>query len=92
MYIPRPFTVDTDIAHDLLRQVTVGQLVTATQTGPVATLMPWVPDLDSGSLVGHMARPNHQWQTPWRPENLRNVIASALSRIEHRNPRHAAPR
>jgi hypothetical protein len=26
--------VDTDIAHDLLRQVTVGQLVTATQTGP----------------------------------------------------------
>lgn len=70
MYIPRPFTVDTDIAHDLLRQVTVGQLVTATQTGPVATLMPWVPDLDSGSLVGHMARPNHQWQTPWLGQAL----------------------
>ena len=52
--------MDTDIAHDLLRQVTVGQLVTATQTGPVATLMPWVPDLDSGSLVGLHTRAENQ--------------------------------
>jgi len=65
MYIPRPFAVDVDAARDLLDQVTVGQLVTATERGPLATLMPWVPDLERGALVGHVARPNMQWQTPW---------------------------
>lgn len=41
------------------------QLVTATETGPLATLVPWVPDVDNGVLIGHMARPNTHWQTPW---------------------------
>lgn len=70
MYIPRPFTVPDDEARDLLREITVGQLVTATERGPLATLMPWVVDLDDNVLVGHMARPNVQWRTPWHGQAL----------------------
>lgn len=73
MYIPRPFTVDTDVAHDLLREVTVGQLITATEHGPLATLLPWVVEFGDGVLIGHMARPNPQWHTPWLGQAL--VIA-----------------
>lgn len=65
--------MDDDAARDLLSAVTVGQLVTATEHGPLATLMPWVADLERGGLVGHMARPNRQWQTPWLGKAL--VIA-----------------
>ena len=73
MYIPKAFVVGPDAARDLLREVTVAQLVTATEQGPLATLLPWVVDLDHGSLIGHMARPNAQWQTPWYGQAL--VIA-----------------
>lgn len=73
MYIPRPFAVDPETALGLLREVTVGHLVTATEDGPLATLLPWVVDLSTDALVGHMARPNAQWQTPWRGQAL--VIA-----------------
>jgi len=73
VYIPRPFTVTPDQARDLLREVTVGQLVTATEQGPMATLMPWVVDDENNTLVGHMARPNAQWQVPWHGQAL--VIA-----------------
>ena len=73
MYIPRPFMVDDDTARDLLRQVTVGQLVTATEHGPLATLLPWVFDEADDTLISHMARPNAQWQTPWLGQAL--VIA-----------------
>ena len=73
MYIPRPFMVDDDTARDLLRQVTVGQLVTATELGPLATLLPWVFDEADDTLISHMARPNAQWQTPWLGQAL--VIA-----------------
>lgn len=65
MYTPRPFRITDDAARELLAGVDVAQLVTATPVGPMATLMPWVPDLDGGVLIGHMARPNPQWQTPW---------------------------
>ncbi len=70
MYVPRPFQASPDAARDLLRQVTVGQLVTATEHGPMATLLPWVVDDENNTLVGHMARPNAQWQTPWQGQAL----------------------
>lgn len=73
MYIPRPFTVSPDQARELLRGITVGQLVTATEHGPLATLLPWVVDDEGNALVGHMARPNAQWQTAWHGQAL--VIA-----------------
>lgn len=65
MYIPRPFAVDDETARALLGDVQVGELVTATRSGPLATLLPWVVDLDEGVLLGHVARPNPQWHTPW---------------------------
>lgn len=74
MYIPRPFQVSPEQARDLLREVKVGQLVTATAQGPMATLLPWVVDEEGNALVGHMARPNAQWQTSWLGQAL--VIAA----------------
>jgi transcriptional regulator len=73
MYIPGPFTVTADHVRDLLREITVGQLVTATERGPMATLLPWIVDVENNVLVAHMARPNAQWQTPWHGQAL--VIA-----------------
>lgn len=65
MYTPRPFAVDDETARTLLADVEVAQLITATEAGPLATMMPWVVDLDGDRLLGHVARPNPQWQTPW---------------------------
>jgi transcriptional regulator len=65
MYTPRPFVASDALVKELLSDMTVGQLVTATDSGPMATLLPWVIDLDDGVLLGHIARPNPQWKTPW---------------------------
>lgn len=73
MYTPAPFEVSSEDARDLLRSITVGHLVTATAQGPMATLLPWVVDEKNNTLVGHVARPNPQWQTPWQGQAL--VIA-----------------
>jgi transcriptional regulator len=73
MYTPRPFAIDDDATRELVRDIVVGQLVTATQAGPAATLLPWVVDLDEGVLLSHISRPNPQWQTPWLGQAL--VIA-----------------
>lgn len=73
MYIPRPFQIPPEEARDLLREITVGHLITTTPQGPIATLLPWVVDDENHALVGHMARPNAQWQTPWQGQAL--VIA-----------------
>jgi transcriptional regulator len=73
MYTPRPFALDADALRELLRDTVVGQLVTATEQGPLATLLPWVVDLDEGALLGHVSRPNPQWQTTWLGQAL--VIA-----------------
>lgn len=70
MYVPLPFTMSHDQARELLSQVRVGQLVTATDQGPLATMLPVIPDLDNERLVAHMARPNPQWQRPWRGQAL----------------------
>ncbi len=70
MYIPQPFRADEGVAWSLIGELPVGQLITATVDGPVATVIPWVADVEHGRLVGHMARPNLQWQTPWMGEAL----------------------
>ena len=77
MYTPRPFAIDEALARELLRDIVVGQLVTATESGPMATLLPWVVDLDRGVLLGHVARPNPQWNTPWLGEAM--VIAEGVN-------------
>ncbi len=70
MYIPRPFAADDETSAALLRGMSVAQLVTATESGPMATMLPWLVDAQSSVLVAHMARPNPQWQTPWQGQAL----------------------
>lgn len=77
MYTPRPFAVDDETARELVQELVVGELVTATTEGPLATLLPWVVDLDGNRLLGHVARPNRQWQTPWLGQAL--VIATGVN-------------
>ncbi|MEV4620114.1 FMN-binding negative transcriptional regulator [Asanoa sp. NPDC049573] len=67
MYIPGHFQGDDASVSELLDGITVGDLVTATERGPVATLLPLLYDAstgDRGSLVGHVARNNDQWSRP----------------------------
>jgi transcriptional regulator len=70
MYIPRPFEVTDAEAKELLRQLKVAQLVTATSDGPIATLLPWVVNAEANTLISHIARPNRQWNTPWLGQAL----------------------
>jgi transcriptional regulator len=63
MYVPRPFAPSAEVVRELLGAISVGHLVTATATGPQATLVPWVVDADGQVLVGHLARPNPQWMS-----------------------------
>ena len=65
MYAQAAFRIADDQALALLEQIGAAQLVTATTQGAMATHMPWVLDTASGCLIGHMARQNPQWQTPW---------------------------
>jgi transcriptional regulator len=65
MYVPKAFRED-DVArlHGFLRAWSFALLVTDVDGVPVATHLPLV--LDEGSetrLIGHVARPNPQWQT-----------------------------
>ena len=70
MYIPRPFQINSDEARELLKSFSVGQLVTATKDGPMATIVPWVLDTSGNRLIGHLSRINPQWHTPWQGEAL----------------------
>jgi transcriptional regulator len=77
VYLPRPFAADAQRTRELLGDVVVGELVTATKEGPLATLLPWVVNLEGERLLGHLARPNRQWQTPWLGQAL--VIATGTN-------------
>jgi transcriptional regulator len=70
VYTPRPFRPDDATVRSIIEELPVGQLVTATETGPLATLVPWVADLDGGALLGHVARSNPQWSTPWHGQAM----------------------
>ena len=75
MYIPDHFRpTDADVA-ELLAHVGAADLITATADGLLATMLPLIHDApgapggsgaagDHGRLLGHVARPNRQWQTP----------------------------
>jgi len=84
MYIPRPFQVESEHARELLLTISAAQLITSTQSGPMATLIPWVvetpvhpiDDATHGNLfegyrlIGHISRANSQWKTPWHGEAM----------------------
>jgi transcriptional regulator len=65
MYVPAHFAMDDAAVQDLLVHHGAGDLVTASSQGLQVTMLPFVYDPDAGprgSLVGHLARNNPQWQ------------------------------
>ncbi|MGA1568652.1 MAG: FMN-binding negative transcriptional regulator [Ilumatobacteraceae bacterium] len=67
MYVPTPFRPDSATIKTLIDSHATGQLITATDDGPLATLVPWVHHDDGteyGRLLGHLARANDHWRTP----------------------------
>jgi len=78
MYIPAHFEPDPATVNDLLLKHGAGDLITSTDAGLLATMLPFLfdpagsrPDAGpQGSLVGHVARNNGQWREPARGLSL----------------------
>ena len=68
MYTPPAFREDdTHVLHELMRAARLCNFVTATAQGLMATPLPLFLDEsegECGTLYGHLARPNPQWQAP----------------------------
>jgi transcriptional regulator len=66
MYVPPHFAeARRDVLHEAM-EASFGTLVTLTSGGLMATHLPWLLDREAGehgTLVGHVARANHQWDT-----------------------------
>lgn len=63
MYVPGHFAVGDDAVRELLVRRGVGDLITATGAGVVATFLPFVFDEEARVLRGHLARNNEQWKS-----------------------------
>ena len=74
MYVPAHFAVDETAVRELLERHGAADLVTLTDEGLVATMLPfaYVPSAAAGlgALHGHVARNNSQWKLPARGEAL----------------------
>jgi transcriptional regulator len=66
MYVPAHFAADDAVVRELLTHHGAADLITATPTGLLATLLPFVYDPtvgEHGALLGHLARNNDQWNS-----------------------------
>ena len=71
MYVPAHFEPDDEDVRELLRHPDAAELITATEDGLLATMLPLVYDEPGsrpgvgtlGTLLGHVARNNAQWRT-----------------------------
>jgi transcriptional regulator len=73
MYIPGHFAADDELVGQLLRNHGAADLITVTDDGLAATLLPfvYVPEAgEHGVLQGHVARNNDQWSRPARGDSL----------------------
>jgi len=78
MYVPAHFAPDAAQVDELLRNHGAADLVTVTEQGLVATMLPfiYVPPADAGTelplgtLHGHLARNNDQWKLSAAGESL----------------------
>lgn len=73
MYIPAHFTPGAGVVGELLRNHGAADLVTQTDDGLVATMLPfvYVPEAgEHGALHGHLARNNDQWKRTAHGESL----------------------
>jgi transcriptional regulator len=73
MYVPAHFAMDDAEVGQLLAHHGAADLITVTDQGLLATLLPFVFDPEAGphgTLLGHVARNNDQWRVPARGESL----------------------
>jgi transcriptional regulator len=73
MYIPAHFAAGAAAVEDLLARHGAADLVTLTEDGLLATMLPFAWDRSAGqrgALYGHVARNNDQWRRPARGESL----------------------
>lgn len=74
MYTPPAFREDDpQELHAIMRAARLSTLVTATDAGLMATPLPFILDEtegEHGTLYGHLARANGQWNTPATGEAL----------------------
>jgi len=75
MHVPSAFREEDQAAISaMVRAAGLGQFVTATAGGPIATPLPMIIDSEEGeygTLYGHLAKANPQWKEP--------VIGEALA-------------
>jgi transcriptional regulator len=73
MYVPAHFAADDAAMTDLLTRQGAADLITVTEQGLLATMLPFIYDAgagERGALLGHLARNNDQWKTPALGEAL----------------------
>jgi transcriptional regulator len=73
MYIPAHFAADDATVHELLTRHGAADLITVTEEGLLATMLPFVYEQgagEHGALHGHLARNNDQWRRPALGESL----------------------
>ncbi|NUP59379.1 MAG: FMN-binding negative transcriptional regulator [Pseudarthrobacter sp.] len=73
MYVPAHFAAGPEAVRHLLSSPGAANLITVTDQGPLATLLPFVFDPsvgEHGALQAHMARNNPQWSVPATGEAL----------------------
>ena len=77
MYIPAHFAADDAAVRDLLARHGAADLITLTEDGLLATMLPFAYEPAAGehgarwgALLGHVARNNDQWRKPALGESL----------------------
>jgi len=73
MYIPAHFAIDDATVDELLAKHGAADLITQTDDGLLATILPFAYDPSAGprgALYGHVARNNDQWRKPAHGESL----------------------
>src|SRR3984885_13190867 len=73
MYIPAHFAADPAEVDELLANHGAADLITLTDDGLLATMLPFAYEPSAGQhgvLYGHVARNNDQWRRPARGESL----------------------
>jgi transcriptional regulator len=77
MYIPAHFAADDAAVRDLLARHGAADLITLTEDGLLATMLPFAYEPTAGehgaqwgALLGHVARNNDQWRKPALGESL----------------------
>jgi len=73
MYVPDHFAATATTIDDLLAKHGAADLITLTDDGLLATMLPFAYEPSAGehgALYGHVARNNDQWRKPARGESL----------------------